>query len=131
MDKWEPRDVECSECLLAAKAKAYFILVSLTTDPPDTEYVAAAYLRSLEGNVLRLKTPAPWLICLKGLINTTRTADPDDEEELAKRGRLRPVVHSSALLRLLRDSHDPIVSMYAQMENLFPRTYDLNFLTPQ
>jgi hypothetical protein len=131
VDKWEPKQgSKCLECVLASKTKAYVGLIQMSVDPEDTEYVAGAYFRFLEQNALRQTQPAAWLIGVKALFNITRSIHRDDKEKIMA-GRSvfhRPVQDPTELLRVLRASHDPIISTYAQLENLFPRSYTVDFI---
>jgi hypothetical protein len=127
-ERWEPTEGDCRECTFAARAKALFGLVQFSSDPADTEYVVASFLRLLEGNVLQMERPADWLISLKLALNAVRAPTEEDQAELAKRSKdpfMRPHAQPQALRGMLEQSRDRIISLYGRLEQMFPQSFSI------
>lgn len=106
---WDERGEATAEDYFHQKCVLYWGLLELVPPGAAQDQVLAEYVAFLRQPTLQQDSPLEWFVHVKDLLDLSRRTAPETPPQRAK------------LLAALRDSGDPVMRLYADLERLLAR----------
>jgi hypothetical protein len=106
---WDERAEATTEDYFHQKCVLYWGLLELVPPGATQDQVLADYVAFLHQPALQQDSPLEWFMHVRDLLDLSRRAAPETPPRRAK------------LLAALRDSGDPVMRLYANLERLLPQ----------
>ena len=120
----------CGICLFFVHGSLDTLLISLLPNG-QVDDVIDDFVRLLARSPFQTEMPAEWLSQLRFLLSAIRKITPDEQDamvHLKQKGKILSILPSASrdtVLEIMRRSNNPILNVYALLEQEFPKSFQL------